>query len=271
MINMPDIINSIYNMKLVDDLAQKDTFIHRLHPVVKLLTTAFYLIAVVSFGQYEISGLLPFVFYPVMVIAIAELPVAPVLKRILLVEPFIIGIGILNPLFDNCMVSFGGISFSRGWITFLSIFIKSGLTVSVSILLIATTGMDRLAEALRMLKIPRIFVLQLLLTYRYIAVLADEVYRLQRAYSLRSPGQKGVRRSVWGSFAGQLLLRAFERAQQIYQAMSLRGFTGEYNTGEASRVGIRDFAYLACWSMFFIAARIYDIPALIGSLLIGVL
>jgi cobalt/nickel transport system permease protein len=131
--------------------------------------------------------------------------------------------------------------------------------------------MNRLAEALRMLKIPRIFVLQLLLTYRYIAVLADEVSRLQRAYSLRAPGQKGVHPSVWDSFAGQLILRAFERAQQIYQAMSLRGFTGEYNTGEAARVGIKDFAYLTCWSIFFIAARMYDIPLMIGSLFIGVL
>ena len=46
----------------------------------------------------------------------------------------------------------GGIVISRGWVTFLSIFIKSGLTVTASILLIATTGMDRLGAALRMLK-----------------------------------------------------------------------------------------------------------------------
>lgn len=268
---MPNIINSIYNMRLVDDLAQKDTFIHRLHPIVKLLTTAFYLTVVVSFGRYEISSLLPFVFYPVLIIAIAELPAAPVLKMILLVEPFIIGIGVLNPLFDNHIVAIGGIAISRGWITFLSILIKSAFTVTASILLIATTGMDKLAAALRMLKIPRVFVLQLLLTYRYISVLIEEVYRMQRAYSLRAPGQRGVHRSVWGSFAGQLILRTFDRAQRVYQSMSLRGFTGEYNTGEAAKVGFKDFAYFAGWSVFFIIGRMYNIPMLIGSLFVGVI
>lgn len=268
---MSKIMNSLYNMRLLDDLAKKETSIHKLHPLVKLLTTVIYLTVVVSFGKYDISSLLPFVFYPVLIFAFAELPVAPILKRILLVEPFIIGIGILNPLFDNYTVLLGVIAISRGWVTFLSIFIKCGLTVAVSILLIATTGMDKLAAALRMLKIPKIFVLQLLLTYRYISVLIEEVFRMQRAYSLRAPGHKGIHRSVWGSFAGQLILRTFERAQRVYQSMSLRGFTGEYNTGDIARMSFKDFAYFAGWSLFFIIARIYNIPMLIGSLFTGVI
>jgi len=268
---MSKIMDSLYNMRLLDDLAKKETSIHKLHPLVKLLTTVVYLTVVVSFGRYEISSLLPFVFYPVLIFAFAEIPVAPILKRILLVEPFIIGIGILNPLFDNYTVLIGGIAISRGWVTFLAIFIKCGLTVAVSILLIATTGMDKLAAALRMLKIPKIFVLQLLLTYRYISVLIEEVFRMQRSYSLRAPGHKGIHRGVWGSFAGQLILRTFERAQRVYQSMSLRGFTGEYNTGDIARVGLKDFAYLAGWSLFFIIMRIYNVPMLMGLLFTGVI
>jgi cobalt/nickel transport system permease protein len=268
---MTNILNSLYNMRLLDDLARKETSIHKLHPVAKLLTTVIYLILVVSFGRYEISRLLPFVFYPVLIFAFAELPVIPILKRLLLVEPFIIGVGILNPLFDNYIVMIGGFAVSRGWITFSSIFIKCGLTVTVSLLLIATTGMDKLASALRMLKIPKIFVLQLLLTYRYITILIEEVSRMARAYSLRSPGQKGIQRSAWGPLAGQLLLRTFERAQRIYESMNLRGFTGEYNAGDNAKVSLKDFAYLAAWSSFFIIARIINIPILIGALFSGVI
>ena len=124
-----------------------------------------------------------------------------------------------------------GLIISRGWVTFLSILIKSCLSVGISLLLIATTGMDILAAALRMLKVPKIFVLQLLLTYRYISVLIEEVSRMMRAYTLRAPSQKGIHRSVWGSFVGQLILRTFDRAQRIYQSMALRGFKGEYHTG----------------------------------------
>ncbi len=268
---MSNIAGSLYNIRYMDDLARMQTSVHRLHPLVKLVTTLAFLVAVVSFERYEIGGLLPFFFYPVIVIAAAELPAAAILKRLLVVEPFIIGIGILNPLFERQAFVLGGLTLSVGWITFLSIFIKCGLTVAAAILLIATTGMDRLAAALRMLRVPRIFVLQLLLTYRYISVLAEEAARMLRAYALRSPGQKGIQRSAWGSFVGQLLLRTFDRAQRVYQAMCVRGFAGEYNTGEHMRIKAGDFIYLSGWIIFFTAARIYNIPLLLGSLLSGVI
>jgi cobalt/nickel transport system permease protein len=206
----------------------------------------------------------------VLVLVLAELPIGPIFRRILLVEPFIIGIGILNPLFDHQVFILGGLTISRGWVTFFSVFLKCGFTVTAALLLIATTGMDSLASALRMLKIPRLFVLQLLLTYRYISVLMEEVARTLRAYSLRAPQQKGVHRSVWGSLAGQIIIRTFERAQRIYQAMCLRGFAGEYNIGDYRKIKAPDWAYLAGWVLFFAVARIYNIPVMIGSLLTGV-
>jgi cobalt/nickel transport system permease protein len=267
---MSKIVETLYNLRLLDDLGGKETAIHKLHPLVKLLTTVAYLTVVVSFGRYEISSLLPFVFYPVMTFAFAELPVAPILKRLLPVAPLIIGIGIFNPLFDRAAVILpGGIAVARGWVTFLSILIKCGLTVTVGLLLIATTGIDRLAAALRMLKVPKLFVLQLLLTYRYLTVLGEELARMMRAYSLRAPGHQGIHRSLWGSFAGQLILRTFDRAQRVYEAMNLRGFTGEYHTGDLVKPGFRDFVYLCGWSLFFMIARIYNLPMLIGSLLTG--
>ncbi|MDF2545180.1 MAG: cobalt transporter, permease protein CbiQ [Anaerosolibacter sp.] len=268
---MANFSNTLYNMGVMNDLARKDTPIHRIHPLAKVLTTFVYLLILVSFDRYEISGLLPLIFYPLLVFLFAELPAGPILKRILFVEPFIIGIGILNPFFDQEIVIIGGIALSRGWITFFSIFIKSGLAVTAGLLLMATTGMDKLAAALRLLKIPRLFVLQLLLTYRYISLLMEEVARTIRAYSLRAPTHKGVHRSAWGSLAGQLLLRTLDRAQRIYQAMCLRGFTGEYHTGEDAHMQWRDFIYVISWSIFFVIIRLYNIPMVIGALLMGVI
>lgn len=268
---MSNVMNTLFDMRILDDLALKETVVHRIHPLVKLLTTVIYLTVVVSFNRYEIIGLLPLLFYPVLVITLAELPIRPILKRMLLAAPFVIGIGILNPLFDHQVFVVGGLTLSRGWITFFSVFLKCVLTVSAALLLIATTGMDKLASALRMLKIPRLFVLQLLLTYRYISVLMEEVSLIWRAYSIRAPQQKGIHRRVWGPLIGQLILRTFERAQRVYQAMCLRGFTGEYNTGGHERITVRDIAYLIGWSLFFTLARIYNIPMLIGSLLTGVI
>jgi len=268
---MSDMINSLYNLRLLDDLAKKDTAIHRLHPLIKLLTTVIYLTVVVSFGRYEVASLLPLIFYPVLIFALGEIPVLPILQRVLFVEPLIVGIGILNPIFDHQTFVFGGYAISTGWITFLSIMIKCALTVTAALLLVATTGMDGLASAMRMLKIPRIFVLQLVLTYRYITVLLEEAGRTLRAYFLRAPGQKGIHRSAWGTLAGQLLLRTFDRAERVYQAMCLKGFSGEYHTGKQDRLRIKDLLFLLGWISFFVIARIYNIPMLLGSLLTGVL
>ena len=268
--NNPNIINSLYNMRLLEEAARNTTAIHRIHPLIKLITTVFYLTMVVSFGKYETGRLLPFLFYPVIIFAFAELPLIAILKRVLLVEPLILGIGILNPLFDRQLITFGEFTISGGWLAFLSIFIKCSLTVTAALLLISTTGMDKLASALRMLKVPRLFVLQLLLTYRYISVLMEEVGRSLKAYSLKAPEHKGIHRSAWGPLAGQLILRTFDRAQRVYQAMCLRGFTGEYNTGEHVRFRIWDLGYLAGWVLFFIILKLYDIPVIIGSLLTGV-
>jgi cobalt/nickel transport system permease protein len=92
-----------------------------------------------------------------------------------------------------------------------------------------------------------------------------------RAYSLRAPMQKGIHRGVWGSFAGQLLLRTFDRAQRVYEAMSIRGFNGEYHTGKIAKIRLTDLSYLMVWSLFFIIARFYNLPILIGSLITGVI
>ncbi|MHC1717151.1 MAG: cobalt ECF transporter T component CbiQ [Acidaminococcaceae bacterium] len=267
---MTKLANALYNIRLLDDLAKKDTYIHKLHPLVKLLTTVIYLAVVMSFDRYEISNILPFMFFPLILMLLAELPLKLIVNRLLVVLPLIIGIGILNPIIDNYVVTISGVNFSRGWITFLSLSIKCILSVSAGIILIATTGIDRLAVAMRMIKIPKIFVLQLLLTYRYITVLAEEFLRMTQAYLLRTPEQKGISKNHWGSFAGQLILRTFDRAERVYQAMLLRGFTMEYNVGYIEKASFKDFAYLTGWSVFFIIAKIYNLPLYLESLITGV-
>ena len=268
---MSNMINTIFYLRLLYYLACLVSVVHWLYPLLKLLTTVIYLIVVVSFDKYEVAGLLPFLFFPVLIINLAELPLVPLVKRMLPAAPLVLGIGILNPVFDHQVFAVGGLTLSMGWITFISVCLKCLLTVFAALLLIATTGMNNLAAALRMLRIPKLFVLQLLLTYRYISVLLEEVSLIWRAYSLRAPGQKGINWKVWGPLIGQLILRTFDRAQRVYQAMCLRGFTGEYNTGSQKRLTLWDLAYLAGWSLFFTLARIYNIPELTGSLLTGVI
>ncbi len=267
---MAKILDSVYEMRQLEEYAGKETLLQRVHPVSKLLVTFIYLFTLVSYNRYEIFALLPLIFYPVVLFAIADIPWALIFKKLIYIEPFIIGIGILNPLLDPHTVIIGGLAFSRGWITFLSIFIKSVLALTAALLLLASTGMDRLGMALRMLKVPKLFVLQLLLTYRYISVLLEELSRLLHAYALRAPGQKGIQRSAWGPLVGQLLLRTYDRAIRVYQAMSLRGFEGEYHTGREKALTGGDFLYLFGWTIIFMVVRFCNIPLFIGTLITGI-
>ncbi len=56
----------------------------------------------------------------------------------------------------------------------------------------------------------------------------EEVSVMTLAYKLRAPDQKGIHISAWGSFIGQLLLRSMDRAEELYIAMKMRGFNGEF-------------------------------------------
>lgn len=268
---MPDLVKSIYNIRALDDMAMGHSFVHRRHPLAKLLATVAFIVAVISFDRYEIGNLIPFLFYPLLLAILSDIPAAPVIRRVLMVEPFILALGIFSPIFDRQPVAVGSLVMTAGWLTFFSILVKCSLTVAAVVLLVASTGMERLAAALRMLHVPKIFVLQLLLTYRYISLLAEEAGRLMRAYALRTPGHKGVAPAAWGSLAGGLLLRSFDRAQRVYQAMCLRGFTGEYHVGRLKRPDAADGFYLLAWLIFFGAARFGNLPVLLGNLLTGVL
>lgn len=254
---MLKITSSMFHIRLMDDLARQDSGIHRLHPLAKLITTLLFLIIVMSYPSDKIAALMPFFLYPVLLLSLANLPVRTLLYRLLLIEPLILGIGLINALFDPVPVQIGTWQVTRGQVTLVSILIKSILTLSASLLLLMTSGIEKLAVALQSLKVPRIFILQVLMTIRYISVLTEELSRMLRAYFLRAPGQKGLHHSVWGVLSGQLLIRTFERANRVYQAMVLRGFSGDFHAGPPSPWLVRDTSFVAVWLIYFLSLRFF--------------
>lgn len=269
---MNSIQNAKLNLRFLDELAAKNTGIHRLHPLIKLLTTLAFIITVVSFPKYEMAALIPLIFYPLAVITLADLPGGYLMRQIIPALPLVFFIGIFNPWFDTApWLIAGGCSISWGWVSFISILIKFSLTVLVSFLLVATSGMNEIGAALEQCKIPRIFVTQLLLIFRYLSVLMEEAGNIIQAYSLRSGSGRGVAVSAWGSMVGQLLLRTMERAGRIYHAMLCRGFTGQLKYLRTYRMGLKDLSYLGGWVAFFSAVRLVNIPEWLGSLIMGVM
>lgn len=259
-----------FNIGRLDTLSYKNTFVHGLNPVIKLAVTIAFIVSVVSFPKYEIRMMLPFFMFPVFVISAGDIPVMVIIKKLLVVSPFVLFVGIFNPVLDRETVwNILGVNVSGGWVSYASIIIKFILTISSALLLIATTSFPGICFALEKLKVPRIFVVQLLFLYRYIFVLVEETMRIARARNMRTFGKRGRGARTLINIIGVLLVRSIERSERIYQAICSRGFDGSIRTLREFRFGFADIIFALITISAFIALRKYDIAEMIGGLFWG--
>jgi len=265
--NMADNIAEIWRM---DALASGDSPLHRLAPWAKLAATALFILAVVSFGKYEISAMAPFALYPVYLVAAGGLPARYIARKVLLVSPFAVAVGLFNPFFDtSALLRFGVAEISGGWVSFASILLRFALTVSAALALLALTGVNGVCGALERAGMPRPFVTQLLFLNRYMLALAGEAEAMSRARALRSPGRGRMRFGVFIQIAGHLLLRTLDRAERVYAAMRCRGFDGSLPSARRGGGYAGELLFVSGWGAFFLVCRFFNLPLLAGGLVTG--
>lgn len=253
-------------LQAMDELAAQDSPVHRISGLVKLLVTVLYIIITVSFSRYDLSGLFFMVLYPVIAYQLAMIPLRTCFHKLRLVMPLVCAVGLLNPLFDRqILLTVGAVGISGGVISMLTLMMKGVFCLMASFLLIATTSIESICGALRRLHCPKILTSLLLLTFRYVSVLLEEVAVMSEAYHLRAPGQRGIHISAWGSFLGQLLLRSMDRATALYESMELRGFHGEFYYAASANTTRYSWLYGVIWALVFLAGRLVNIPALLGA------
>ena len=264
---MPNLFRAAAGIEHMEQLAASDSIIHRLHPLAKLMTTVTYIVLTVSFSSRNVSGLVPFLLFPVILMSLSGTPYRPLLKRLLVALPFCLMGGVGNLIFvREHAFSIGAFSVTVGMISFFSIVLKTFLTVLSVLLLIATTSFVQISDQLVSLHVPKILCLQLTMTYRYISVLLDEAARMFTAYQLRAPEQKGIRMKDMGSFIGQLVLRSFDRAERVYRSMKCRGFDGKYRGKGAGRFRCSDGIYSAAVILSLFLFRFVNISLFLGRL-----
>jgi len=259
--------NKIHELYALEQLAAGNTCIHRLNPLVKLLAAAVFIITVVSFDRYALGRLMPYIFYPALLMALSETPYSMLFKRFLIALPFCLFAGISNVIFDrNTALIIGGLTISRGFISFFSILFKSYLCVMAVLILVSVTRFSELTNEMRRLRLPQIFIIMFELTYRYTGVLLNEAYSMSIAYSLRSPNRKGINMRDMGSFLGQLLIRSFDRAERVYNAMKCRGYALQNMPQDNRTLALHDIIFFVVVSVFCITLRFDDV----NSLFIGI-
>lgn len=264
---MASLQSAILDLKILDLLANGNSTIHRLDARAKVFVTAVFIISVVSCDRYELAALFPFCIFPVVMITLADLPPLFIFKKITLLCPLVLAVGIFNPVFDReILLQLGPLPISGGWISFASIMTRSVLTVGAAFILVGVTGFSAVCQALERLGMPKVFAVQLLFLYRYIFVLTEETGRACRARELRSCGNsQGIQNH--GSFVGHLLLRTWQRAERIHMAMLARCFTGTFHTSSHQHFGASEICFVLGWSVLFIFLRIQNTPQLLGTLI----
>lgn len=265
---MSKITGTISEIHSLEEQAQQSTPLTTLHPLAKLLMTMAYIVTLMSLGKYNLPGTLFMASYPLLGFHLGHLAWREGLWRLRLILPLVACVGIANPFFDKHIIYWGDFIIRAGYLSFFSLLLKGVLAVLASYLLIATTTIEQICYALRLLQLPKLLVTQLLLSYRYLTLLLEQADTIAQAYALRAPKQKGVHFKVWGSLAGQLLLRSIDRANNLYDSMLLRGYQGEYYYGgPLPSWGRRDWLYLLGLVSTLLAVALLPGERLLGQLM----
>jgi cobalt/nickel transport system permease protein len=199
--------------RVLSPYEHRSSVIHRLPAAAKLAAAVVIVLLVVALPRnaWPAYGAVAAALLALALLARADL--ARLLVRLLLLEPFVLGIALL------ALLQPGGLPL------FLSMLAKSTLCLACMVLLTATTRFSDLLAVLWRLRVPALLVTTLALMHRYLFVLLQEMERMRRAR--RSRTFVAGRSSAWrgsAQVAGQLFVRASERAERVYLAMCARGW-----------------------------------------------
>jgi cobalt/nickel transport system permease protein len=189
---------------------------------------------------------------------LSRLPVRYVLKRSLVIIPFVVMIAVFIPFFKEGEVAgsyniwLWEVSVTyNGLLILWNVVIKAWLSVGFMILLTATTPLTHLLKGMEQLGLPRVLVMILSFMYRYIFVLVDEAIRMQRARDSRNFGGKRYWQiKTIGNMVGTLFLRSYERGERVYVAMLARGFEGQARILQRLNFGRGDVLFSIAFLLF---------------------
>ncbi len=130
-------------------------------------------------------------------------------------------------LFTVSLWGFPVVGYAEGLARGLLIMCRTLGGVSLILLLSMSTPADRLFQAAAWFRMPRTFIEIALLVYRYIFVLGEEFISMKDAQSVRL-GYRSWRQSMksLSTLGASLILRAYDRAERVYEAMLVRGYAG---------------------------------------------
>ena len=216
---------------LKEPFAVGNSIIHRLDPRIRIAVATVYSVIVALSSHF--TALATAVAVSLVLIMLAGLSLREVVKRIIIVNSFILLLWFVLPLTFQGPVAFtmGPLGVYRpGIIMSAQITLKSNAILLALITLTATMPFSTLSAALNRLYVPDKIVHLLLMMYRYVFVIEQEYHRLIRAIRIRGfrPGTNLHTYKTYAYIVGMLFVRSALRADRVYNAMLCRGFKRKF-------------------------------------------
>ena len=221
--------------------------IHQLTP--RTRTLAAIILAFIIACCHEILPLLAALGCAIILIFTARINLFKAGRRLLVIAGFLLLIWIVLPLtcggpviWEYAFLKIG----QTGVDLALELTLKTSAMLLIFLALISTMSTADLAHALHSLKLPPKLVLLLLITYRYIFLIEDELQTMLRAARIRNfqPDTSLHCYRTYANLLGMLFVRSAERAQRIHKAMLCRAFDGRFHSLTEYHNRPRDYCFL---------------------------
>jgi len=220
-----------------------------IEPKSKLIGILFFILTVSIVKG--ISILFSFSVFSVILAAASSIGIIPFVRRVWLFIPFFAGLIAIPAVFitpGEPLLSFFGLIITRqGMISAITFVLRVAASVSFIVLLILTTKWDHIMKALRVFRIPPLFVLILSMTYRYIYLLlstVEDMYIALLSRTIKGHSRKEGQKWVAGRI-GFLFHKSRRLSEDVYDAMVSRGFDGEVRVMDNFRMKMRDYVWLS--------------------------
>ncbi len=245
-----------------EPFASGNSIIHRIDPRFRVAAAILYSFTVAL--CYQFQPLIVALAVALLSVIFSGVGLKTVFKRLIVVNGFILLFWIVLPLTykGKILYSLGPVDIYLAGIVFAAkITLKSNAILLILISLIATMTFATLGHTLSRFKMPDKLVFLLMITYRYIFVIAQEYQKIIRSIKIRGFKPKTTLHTykTFAYVVGILLIKATERAFRVYIAMRCRGFTGKYNSLSDFQINIQSFIFILIMTGFTIGIILLEI------------
>lgn len=200
-----------------------------LDPRVRVVASVAYGIFVVALDN--LVALTAALVLSLTLLALSRLPPGKTLKRVAMVDGFILFMLALLPFTvpgDPIFTLWGYPASWQGLARAVQIGLTANAVALALITLVGTMEPVTLGHALYRLRAPETLVHLLMFTIRYVEVLRQEYLRLRAAMKVRGfrPSTSWHSYRSFGYLVGMMMVRAIERSERLLGAMKCRGFNG---------------------------------------------